>query len=51
MKNWQLPLFGRPVFAIESVPGSFEMRAVCSSLIVPSGPSPVPARGLLGSLL
>src|SRR5438309_497407 len=28
MKNWHEPLLGRPVFAIDSVPGSFERRAV-----------------------
>ncbi len=39
--------------AIESVPGSFESfaSAGCSSLMVPSGPLPVPARGLFGSRL
>ena len=52
-KNWQLPLFGWPVFAIDSVPGSFDSLAFagCSSFRGPSGLSPVPARGLLGSLL
>ena len=27
MKNWQLPLLGTPVLAMESVPGSFEILA------------------------
>ena len=42
-----------PVFAMESVPGSFEILALagCSSWIVPCGGPPVPARGLLGSRL
>src|SRR6185369_16689166 len=37
MKNWQLPLFGRPVLAIDSVPRVFDILASggCSSL---SGP-------------
>ncbi|MNC98270.1 hypothetical protein D3C83_161780 [compost metagenome] len=53
MKNWQLPLFGWPVFAIDSVPGSFEILAFagCSSAMQPSGPLPVPARELFGSRL
>ena len=52
MKNWQLPLLG-PVFAIDSVPRSFESFALggCSSAMRPNGLSPVPARGLFGSLL
>src|SRR3954469_19213952 len=52
MKNWQLPLWG-PLLAIESVPREFEILALagCSSGIVPLGASPVPARGLWGSLL
>ena len=51
MKNWHEPEFGWPVFAIDSVPGSFEILAAggCSSWIVPCGPLPVPARGLAGS--
>ena len=53
MKNYELPLLGRPVLAIERVPGSFESFALsgCSSSMQPSGPLPVPARGLLGSRL
>ena len=52
MKNWQLPLLG-PVFAIDSVPRSLEIFASgrCSSSMRPNGLSPVPARGLFGSLL
>src|SRR5690606_30554117 len=51
-KNWQLPLLGRPVFAIESVPGSLLSLAFsgCSSSMQPSGPLPVPADPDLGSL-
>ena len=43
--------FGEPVFAIDSVPGSFDSLASagCSSLMVPPGASPVPARLLFGS--
>src|SRR4029078_5562488 len=52
MKNWLLPVFG-PAFAIDSVPRSLEILGFggCSSLMRPSGLSPVPARGLFGSLL
>jgi len=52
MKNWLLPVFG-PAFAIDSVPRSLENLAFgrCSSLMRPNGLSPVPARGLFGSLL
>src|SRR6187549_733592 len=52
MKNWQLPLLG-PAFAIDSVPREFEILALgrCSSAMRPKGLSPVPARGLFGSLL
>ncbi len=53
MKNWQLPLLGAPVFAIDNVPGSFDSFAFggYSSGIAPSGDFPVPQRGLLGSRL
>src|SRR3954463_14850136 len=43
MKNWQLPLFGRPVLAIDSVPRAFVILASggCSSWSGPNGLSPV----------
>jgi hypothetical protein len=51
MKNCAPPEFGRPVFAIDSVPGSFEIFAFagCSSCTLPNGELPVPHRGLFGS--
>ena len=51
MKNCAPPELGRPVFAIDSVPGSFESWCAggCSSWILPNGESPVPQRGLFGS--
>ena len=35
MKNWDPPESGRPVLAMERVPGSLESLAVCSSGMFP----------------
>ena len=35
MKNWEPPVLGAPVFAIESVPGRFESFEMFSSLMLP----------------
>src|SRR5690606_19078876 len=51
MKNWLPPLLGRPVLAIDSVPGSLENFALGrnSSWMLPLGGPPVPARDEFGS--
>src|SRR5690606_31009 len=51
MKNWLPPLLGRPVLAIDSVPGSLENFASSrnSSGMLPLGGPPVPARDEFGS--
>src|SRR5204863_69702 len=51
MKNCAPPELGWPVFAIDSVPGLFEIFCAggCSSWMRPSGELPVPQRRSLGS--